>query len=264
YYYTNAHGDIVEIKDKAGQTLNKYEYDLWGNVESKQETMSNPFLYAGEIFDEESGLIYLRARYYDPNDGRFITEDTYKGQVDNPLSLNRYTYVHNNPVGNVDPTGNWCESKDGNWAHPGGCSSKSNKKSHDNDHSGDFIFENGKVIGAYKYDDGSGARELEGFEDPFTYLSLGGGIVKGIFKSSIKEIVKGSSKQVVQKSGEFLFKVDRQHFSSYVMKEVSELGSNKIKHIMDSKHAWSRIVNDPNDWTQVSVIMSRVMREGAE
>ncbi|AIG26587.1 hypothetical protein BRLA_c022660 [Brevibacillus laterosporus LMG 15441] len=39
-------------------------------------------------------------------------------QVDNPLSLNRYTYVHNNPVSNVDLTGNWYESKDGKWAHP--------------------------------------------------------------------------------------------------------------------------------------------------
>ncbi|MDF9411248.1 hypothetical protein E1B06_05860 [Brevibacillus laterosporus] len=92
YYYTNTHTGIVEIKDKAGQTLNKYEYDLWGNVESKQEKMLNPFLYAGELYDEESGLIYLRATYYCPNDGSFITVDTYKGQVDNPLSLNRYTY----------------------------------------------------------------------------------------------------------------------------------------------------------------------------
>ncbi|MED1664847.1 polymorphic toxin-type HINT domain-containing protein [Brevibacillus laterosporus] len=68
--------------------------------------MLNPFLYAGELYDEESGLIYLRARYYDPNDGRFITKDTYKGQVDNPLSLNRYTYVYNNPLIHSDPTGN--------------------------------------------------------------------------------------------------------------------------------------------------------------
>ncbi|PPA86071.1 hypothetical protein C4A75_05575 [Brevibacillus laterosporus] len=68
--------------------------------------MSNPFLYVGEVYDEESGLIYLRARYYDPNDGRFITEDTYKGQVDNPLSLNRYSYVYNNPIRFDDPTGN--------------------------------------------------------------------------------------------------------------------------------------------------------------
>ncbi|MED1664848.1 RHS repeat-associated core domain-containing protein [Brevibacillus laterosporus] len=50
-------------------------------------------------------MIYLVARYYDPNDGRFITEDTYKGQVDNPLSLNRYTYVYNNPYRYKDPTG---------------------------------------------------------------------------------------------------------------------------------------------------------------
>ncbi|WP_328204553.1 RHS repeat-associated core domain-containing protein [Brevibacillus nitrificans] len=50
-------------------------------------------------------MYYLRARYYDPSLGRFISEDTYKGQVDNPLTLNRYTYVHNNPLRFVDPTG---------------------------------------------------------------------------------------------------------------------------------------------------------------
>jgi len=67
--------------------------------------MSNPFRYAGEVFDAESGMIYLRARYYDPSVGRFISEDTYKGQVDNPLSLNRYTYGHNNPLRFIDPSG---------------------------------------------------------------------------------------------------------------------------------------------------------------
>ncbi|MGG2919420.1 RHS repeat-associated core domain-containing protein [Brevibacillus parabrevis] len=50
------------------------------------------------MYDKESGFYYLRARYYDPKMGRFISEDTVKGQVDNPLSLNRYTYVHNNPL----------------------------------------------------------------------------------------------------------------------------------------------------------------------
>ncbi|KZE40469.1 hypothetical protein AV540_25735, partial [Brevibacillus parabrevis] len=59
----------------------------------------------GEMYDKESGFYYLRARYYDPKMGRFISEDTYKGQVDNPLSLNRYTYTHNNPLRFVDPTG---------------------------------------------------------------------------------------------------------------------------------------------------------------
>ena len=48
----------------------------------------------------------MRARYYDPAAGRFISEDTNKGQIDNPLTLNRYNYVHNNPLRFIDPSGN--------------------------------------------------------------------------------------------------------------------------------------------------------------
>ncbi|WP_016739355.1 MULTISPECIES: polymorphic toxin-type HINT domain-containing protein [Bacillales] len=107
-YYYNSHGDVVKIKAPNGNVLNTYDYDIWGNLiaDKVKETISNPFMYAGEMFDKESGFYYLRARYYDPKIGRFISEDTYKGQVDNPLSLNRYTYVSNNPLKYVDPTGN--------------------------------------------------------------------------------------------------------------------------------------------------------------
>jgi len=109
YYLTNSHGDVTKLVDaNSGYVLNSYEYDIWGNPRQDaliQEEMSNPFRYAGKVFDAESGMIYLRARYYDPSVGRFISEDTYKGQVDNPLSLNRYTYVYNNPLRFIDPTG---------------------------------------------------------------------------------------------------------------------------------------------------------------
>jgi len=109
YYLTNSHGDVTKLVDaNSGYVLNSYEYDIWGNPRQDaltQEEMSNPFRYAGEVFDAESGMIYLRARYYDPSVGRFISEDTYKGQVDNPLSLNRYTYVLNNPLRYWDPSG---------------------------------------------------------------------------------------------------------------------------------------------------------------
>jgi len=110
-YYYNNHGDVVKIKGSDGRVLNTYDYDIWGNLLAGKvkEEMSNPFTYAGEMYDKESGFYYLRARYYDPGVGRFISEDTYKGQVDNPLSLNRYTYVHNNPLKYVDPTGNAAE-----------------------------------------------------------------------------------------------------------------------------------------------------------
>ena len=106
YYLYNGHGDVVAIQNSAGNNLNVYEYDIWGNIVSQTEGMSNPFKFAGEIYDEETGYYYLRARYYDPTIGRFISEDTYEGQVDNPLSLNRYTYAHNNPLRYIDPTGN--------------------------------------------------------------------------------------------------------------------------------------------------------------
>ncbi|WP_076308031.1 RHS repeat-associated core domain-containing protein [Paenibacillus odorifer] len=74
----------------------------------KEETL-NPFKYTGEVYDEETGLYYLRARYYDPSMRRFLNEDTYEGQIDNPLSLNLYTYVINNPLKYIDPTGNMHE-----------------------------------------------------------------------------------------------------------------------------------------------------------
>ncbi|MDF2804183.1 MAG: hypothetical protein K0S61_4088, partial [Anaerocolumna sp.] len=61
--------------------------------------------YAGEVYDEETGLYYLRARYYDPALGRFINEDSVEGQVNNPLSLNLYTYCYNNPTKYIDPSG---------------------------------------------------------------------------------------------------------------------------------------------------------------
>ncbi|WP_139487956.1 RHS repeat domain-containing protein [Brevibacillus dissolubilis] len=115
FYLHNSHGDVTKIVDATGQTLNTYDYDVWGTITAQTENMSNPFTFTGEMYDKETGFYYLRARYYDPSVGRFITEDTYKGQVDNPLSLNRYTYVHNNPLRFIDPTGHWSTDITLNW-----------------------------------------------------------------------------------------------------------------------------------------------------
>lgn len=105
YYLTNGHGDVTEIRNSNGGLLNKYNYDIWGNPTVVQKQTDNPFMYSGEMWDEKVGLQYLRARWYDPTMGRFINEDTYEGQIDNPLSLNLYTYVQNNPLIYSDPSG---------------------------------------------------------------------------------------------------------------------------------------------------------------
>ncbi len=65
YYLTNGHGDVVQIVDENGNIVNSYNYDEWGNILNQTEQISNPIKYAGEYYDEESGLYYLRARYYD-------------------------------------------------------------------------------------------------------------------------------------------------------------------------------------------------------
>ncbi|MGF7036581.1 RHS repeat-associated protein [Paenibacillus mucilaginosus] len=105
YYLHNGHGDVTELRDSTGARLNSYQYDIWGNSERVQETVSNPFRYSGEYWDNTTNLQNLRARWYDPSIGRFISEDTNEGDITNPLSLNLYTYAHNNPILWIDPSG---------------------------------------------------------------------------------------------------------------------------------------------------------------
>ena len=62
----------------------------------------NPFRYCGEYYDKETGEVYLRARYYQPEKGRFLTRDTYTGEEDETGSLHLYTYCGNDGVNQVD------------------------------------------------------------------------------------------------------------------------------------------------------------------
>lgn len=107
YYVTNPHGDVIQLTDENGNVIKSYEYDSMGNEVSPEKKDENPFRYCGEYYDKETGEIYLRARYYQPEVGRFITRDTYTGEDDEPLSLHLYTYCENDGVNNVDPSGHW-------------------------------------------------------------------------------------------------------------------------------------------------------------
>ena len=91
----------------AGKVKNEYDYDAFGNAITEKETVSNPYRYAGYYQDSESGLYYLQSRYYNPRTARFLTEDTASGKYTDPLSLNKYTYCHNQPVTGYDPDGHF-------------------------------------------------------------------------------------------------------------------------------------------------------------
>ena len=79
---------------------NRYAYDAFGNLLGQEEAFPNRILYAGQLYNQETGQYYLRARYYNPTIGRFSQEDTYWGD-----GLNLYAYCANNPVRYFDPSG---------------------------------------------------------------------------------------------------------------------------------------------------------------
>ena len=105
YYTQNAHGDVVNLTDKDGKVTKSYRYDAFGVEKNIDKSDTNAFRYCGEYYDKETATVYLRARYYNPNTGRFISRDSYVGRRTDPLSLNLYTYCANNPVYFFDPSG---------------------------------------------------------------------------------------------------------------------------------------------------------------
>ncbi len=117
-YRKNIMGDVIAILDRAGKIVVRYVYDAWGNhevkildgtPEDKQATHIgnlNPFRYRGYYYDVETGLYFLKTRYYDPQICRFITiDDIQYLDPEHINGLNLYAYCGDNPVMNIDPTG---------------------------------------------------------------------------------------------------------------------------------------------------------------
>ena len=96
YRLTDGLGSTVNLCDATGNVLVTYAYDAFGGIRSQTGSSSNYFKFTGEQRDSESGFDYLRARYYDPEVGRFLGQDTMGGG---------YGYALNNPANATDPTG---------------------------------------------------------------------------------------------------------------------------------------------------------------
>jgi RHS repeat-associated protein len=106
FYGYDGHGSVRYLSDLSGKVTDTYTYDAYGVLISQTGTTPNAYRYAGEQWDEDLGLYYNRARYLDVNRGRFWTQDTFEGDIEDPLSLHKYLYGNGNPVENVDPSGN--------------------------------------------------------------------------------------------------------------------------------------------------------------
>ena len=107
YYLHDRLGSVREVVDANGTVKNNYTYDPWGNGFSSEiaENISNPYRFAGYFWDDEIGLYYCIARYYDPVLGRFTSRDPVKGAFKEPMTLHVYLYCINNPINATDPDG---------------------------------------------------------------------------------------------------------------------------------------------------------------
>jgi RHS repeat-associated protein len=113
YYVQDGLGSVVALTNSAGLVTDSYGYDAFGNSERLSGTTANPFLFNGQQYDETEELYYLRARYYAPGQGRFITHDPLMGKSGDPQSLHRYLYANADPVNSIDPTGMMTTKEEG-------------------------------------------------------------------------------------------------------------------------------------------------------
>jgi len=105
FYQYDGRGTVRMLTNAAGAVTDTYAYDAFGNLIAQTGSTPNAYLYRGESYDSDLGLYYLRARWYNPATGRFMTRDPYQGSIWDPASLHRYNYARANPVNYIDPSG---------------------------------------------------------------------------------------------------------------------------------------------------------------
>jgi RHS repeat-associated protein len=108
YHLGDALGSLRQLTDESGAVTLSKSYQPYGEVLSSVGDAASSYGFTGEFTDTYIKLIYLRSRYYSPASGRFTTRDTWQGDYNRPLSLNRWNYVESNPVNFTDPSGRIC------------------------------------------------------------------------------------------------------------------------------------------------------------
>ena len=107
FYHFDENGNTLFMTNDAGQVTNQYAYTPYGAVLASETPVANPFMFAGQIghyTEADNGLCLMRARWYDPVLGRFLSRDP-NNASNSPLETNPYSYARGNPFMFLDPTG---------------------------------------------------------------------------------------------------------------------------------------------------------------
>jgi len=107
YVLTDTQGTVLAREDAHGTTIATYDYRPYGRQQTGP-TVPGPG-YTGHMTDPDTGLVYMQARYYDPDTGRFLSVDQVAPIAGDIYSFNRYSYVNNNPINHIDPSGKCVE-----------------------------------------------------------------------------------------------------------------------------------------------------------
>jgi RHS repeat-associated protein len=109
YFAKDAQGSTMNVVGAGGVADASYRLDPWGRIKEVTggETSDNATIFTGRQWDEQAGLHYLGQRYYDPELGRFLSQDSVLGTAGSPIAFNRYVYGGDNPALYVDPDGDF-------------------------------------------------------------------------------------------------------------------------------------------------------------
>ena len=105
YLHSDVRGDVRTATDATGAISDTFTWTVDGQLAARTGTTTVTVGWRGETVDTATGLIWLRARWYDPTTARFLSADPWHGNPANPISLNRYAYANADPVNLHDPTG---------------------------------------------------------------------------------------------------------------------------------------------------------------
>ena len=106
YYLYDPRGSVTGITNESGQLYQSYRYSVNGEITFGAPQYENEYTYNGESYNPNIQSQYLRARYYAVVTAGFLTEDSYLGDINEPLTLNRYNYCISSPLNYQDPSGN--------------------------------------------------------------------------------------------------------------------------------------------------------------
>ena len=125
YLLTDGLGS-VRVEMMGGNATATTSYGPYGSIHQQTGTSQTSYGYTGEQFHAGTGLLYLRARYYNPNLHQFMGRDPWSGNSRNPRTLNLYVYAYGNPLLYTDPTGRCGQLPDGTPLCPTGGTVSSN------------------------------------------------------------------------------------------------------------------------------------------